>query len=113
MEKINLASNEDIMNISTLATDKKSGIPFIQNGERRILNNLYHSLIVGEDEIQKENKIISPMIEQIIFAEESFVINVKSNNLYKKFESQLRSQGYETICLNFDDSTNSDGFNIL
>jgi len=113
MEKINLASNEDIMNISTLATDKKSGIPFIQNGERRILNNLYHSLIVGEDEIQKENKIISPMIEQIISAEESFVINVKSNNLYKKFESELKNQGYETICLNFDDPTNSDGFNIL
>lgn len=113
MEKINLASNEEITRISSLATEKKSGIPFIQNGERRILNNLYHTLVVGEDDVQKDNKIITPMIEQIISAEESFVINAKSNNLYKKFESELKSQGYETICLNFDDPNNSDGFNIL
>ena len=90
MEKINLASNEEITRISSLATEKKSGIPFIQNGERRILNNLYHTLVVGEDDVQKDNKIITPMIEQIISAEESFVINAKSNNLYKKFESELK-----------------------
>lgn len=113
MEKILKANNDNILKISEPASEKKSGISFNYNNEKRILTNNYHSLVIGEDEVQNENKVIIPLINQIIDSEESFVINTKGDNLYKKYEDKLKQQGYKTIYLNFDDLSNSDCFNIL
>ena len=113
MKKMLLASNEEILNISVPAKNKTSGVTFVQNNERRIINNQYHTLVVGEDNIQKEQKVICPLIEQIISTNESFVVNDKSGSLYNKYSAKLKEEGYKVICLNFDNPAKGDGFNIL
>ena len=111
MEKLKQVSSEVINNIST--TEVKSGITFNYNNERRVLSNNYHTLVIGEDDLQKEEKIISPLIKQISKTGESFIINDKSGNLYNKLNNLLQDSGYKVVCLNMDNPINSDGFNIL
>ena len=65
MEKIIKASSETINNISALATDEKSGITFEYENERRVLSNNYHTLVIGEEDNQKVEKVISPLINPV------------------------------------------------
>lgn len=113
MEKIKYATNNEIENISIVPDEYNSGIIFIQNGKERILNNNYHTLVVSEDDIQKENKVILPLINQISRTGQSFIINEKSGIIYNKFHTSLKEKGYEVICLNLDNPVNSDSFSIL
>ena len=113
MEKIKYASDEDIINISLPISEKKSGIPFIFNGEKRVINNNYHTLAIADDDKQKYDKIINPLIEQISLSEESFVISSNNRKIYEKYNSLLKDKGYNVICLDFDNPANFDSFNIL
>ena len=111
MEKNKFASFEDIENITQDANN--SGIRFIINNKERVLDNDYHTLIIGEDNKQKENKIINPYLESVINNNESFIINTKNNDLYNKYNSLLKEKEYTIICLDVNNSTECDEINIF
>ena len=113
MEKIKFANLQDVNNIVISAQENKSGIPFIINGERKVLNNNYNNVVISEDNIQKSEKIINPLIEQIINSNESFVINSKRRNLFDKYNDLLKEKEYNVICLDFDNPANGDNINIF
>lgn len=113
MKKMDMASVESINNISVPANEKVSGIPFISNGESRVISRNYHTLVVSEDDYQKDEKIICPLIEQISKTKESFIFNSKSDYIYQKYVSSLKNSGYKVVCINIDNPINNDGLNIL
>lgn len=113
MEKIKYASTEDVNKITISVKEKKSGIPFEYNGERKVLNNNYNTVVISEDDIQKSSKVINPLIDQIIGSDESFVINSKSKSLFNKYSDLLKENGYNVICLDFDNAASNDSINIF
>ena len=113
MEKIEFVNDEIVKNISSDVYTGKTGITFNYKGDERILNNNYHTLVISEDDLQKQEKIMPPLFKQIRKAGQSFIINDKSGILYKKFSEDFKKTGYEVICLNLDNPVNSDSFNIL
>lgn len=113
MKNIKYASMEDIDNISISLDFKKSGIPFIVNGEERVLKNDYHTLVIGEDDIQKDSRVIAPLIDCISQVGESFMVNDRSGSLFNKFNNLLKDKNYNVVCINLDNPSCGSYFNIF
>lgn len=111
MKNFNLENNDEIKTISTTNTKEKSGITFVNNNELCVINNDYHTLVITEDDIQKENSIILPMIKTSVNSNNSLIINDLQGNIYNKSKNYLEKNGYKVNVINLDDPTLGDTFN--
>ena len=106
---VRFLNNEELLEIST--NKNVFGIPFKLNNEERVFNNNYDTLVITEDDNQKVNKILLPMIKNISNTNESLFVNDVKGILYDKTNEILKEKGYKTILIDLENTNNSECFN--
>ncbi len=91
-----------------------AGIPIMYDK-----NNLYirkvddHALIIGATGSGKTQATILPLIKLSMLAGESLIINDIKGEIYKQTAYDFQERGYQTIVLDFENSTSGSSWNPL
>lgn len=72
-----------------------------------------HTLLIGSTGSMKTRRCIMPMLNLLIQAGESMIVNDPKGELYKMCKSPLEKEGYETIVLNLRDPMYGNRWNPL
>lgn len=71
------------------------------------------TMIFANDQSNKEENIIAPLLNSLINAGESFVINDKNYKMYNEFLSILKEKKYDVKVVDFDNPLIGNGFNPI
>ena len=112
------ATKEEKLNISipvNLDTGvKKSGVPFMYDDNYlNLLNNNYHTLVIGSTGSGKTQSIVLPMLKLSAEAGESVVVSDPKGEIYKITADILEKKGYKVSVINFDNPNFGNSFNPL
>jgi len=93
---------------------KKSGVPFMYDDNYlHLLNNNYHTLVIGSTGSGKTQSIVLPMLKLSAEAGESVVVSDPKGEIYRKTADILEKKGYKVSVIDFDNSNFGNSFNPL
>ena len=92
----------------------RSGPVILKEGSNVYMNAKdIHTLVVGSTGSMKTRRCIMPMLQLLIKAGESMIVNDPKGELYKMCKSPLEKAGYKTIVLNLRDPMYGNRWNPL
>lgn len=118
MNQLRWATKKEMEEVLTKVTGKekisKSGLPIMYEGEKLYINDKeMHNLIIGSTGSGKTQSMILPMLKLSILAEESFLLNDPSGDIYTRMVKKLKNENYKVIVIDFDNPTLGDSWNPL